>query len=45
MSQRPRPELDDAPPILSSWRNIYLLLVGALAAMVLVFWLIDRAYA
>jgi len=24
-----RPELDDAPPLLGSWRNVYLLVFGA----------------
>ncbi|HLM47639.1 MAG TPA: hypothetical protein VK458_27490 [Myxococcaceae bacterium] len=41
----PRPELDDAPPLLGSWRNIYLLVLGNLALLVALFWAITRAYA
>lgn len=29
-----RPELDDAPPLLGSWRNIYLLVVGVFVLFV-----------
>jgi hypothetical protein len=41
----PRPELDDAPPILGSWRNIYLLLLGSLALLIALFWALTRAYS
>jgi hypothetical protein len=40
-----RPELDDAPPLLGSWRNIYLLVLGTLALLVAVFSAITWAYA
>jgi hypothetical protein len=40
-----RPELDDAPPILGSWRNIYLLVLGNLGLLVLLFWALTRVYA
>ena len=40
-----RPELDDAPPLLGSWRNIYLLVLGILALLIALFWAITRAYA
>lgn len=40
-----RPELDDAPPVLGSWRNIYLFVVGTLAVLVVLFWALTRAYA
>jgi hypothetical protein len=40
-----RPELDDAPPLLGSWRNIYLLVLGCLALLVALFWALTRAYA
>ena len=33
-----RPELDDAPPVLGSWRNIYLFVLGTLAVLVALFW-------
>ncbi|HEY0094205.1 MAG TPA: hypothetical protein VGB96_07775 [Archangium sp.] len=42
---KPRPELDDAPPLLGSWRNIYTLVLGTLALLVALFWAITRAYA
>ena len=41
----PRPEMNDAPPVLGSWRNIYLLVLGNLALLVALFWAITRAYA
>lgn len=40
-----RPELDDVPPLLGSWRNIYLLVLGILALLVALFWALTRAYA
>ena len=40
-----RPELDDAPPLLGSWRNIYLFVLGTLALLVALFWALTRAYA
>lgn len=39
-----RPELDDAPPVLGSWRNVYLLVIGNLAVLVLLFWLLSEAH-
>ncbi len=41
----PRPELDDAPPLLGSWRNIYLFVLGTLALLIALFWALTRAYA
>ncbi|WP_224364570.1 hypothetical protein [Hyalangium versicolor] len=41
----PRPEMDDAPPVLGSWRNIYLFVLGTLALLVALFWALTRAYA
>ena len=41
----PRPELDDAPPLLGSWRNIYLLVLGTLALLIALFWVLTRAYS
>jgi hypothetical protein len=40
-----RPELDDAPPLLGSWRNIYLLLLGTLALLVALFWALTWIYS
>ena len=42
---KPRPELDDVPPLLGSWRNIYFVVLGTLFALVLLFWLLTRAHA
>lgn len=44
MSTEPErvPEADEPPPILGSWRNIYLFLAGELAALVVSFYLIAR---
>ena len=39
-----RPEMDATPPLLGSWRNIYLVVLGNLAVLVLLFWLLARAY-
>jgi len=44
-SPPPRPELDDAPPILGSWRNIYIVVLGTLAVLVVLFALLTRAYS
>ncbi|WP_395823173.1 hypothetical protein [Archangium minus] len=41
----PRPELDDAPPLLGSWRNIYLFVLGASALLIALFWALTRAYS
>jgi hypothetical protein len=36
----PDDELEAAPPVLGSWRNLYLLVLGALAAQIAVYsWL------
>ncbi|HVG59030.1 MAG TPA: hypothetical protein VNA24_10785 [Hyalangium sp.] len=40
-----RPELDDAPPLLGSWRNIYLLVLGTLALLVALFRALTWAYS
>ena len=39
------PSVDDKPPVLGSWRALYLLLVGALAVQVLLYALLTRAYS
>lgn len=41
----PRPELDDAPPVLGSWRNIYLFVLGSLVLLVALLWALTRVYA
>jgi hypothetical protein len=41
----PRPELDDAPPLLGSWRNIYLVVLGSLVLYVALFWALTRIYS
>lgn len=37
MNEPKRPEMDDAPPLLSSWRNVYALVLGSLVVYVVVF--------
>jgi hypothetical protein len=44
-SEGGRPEMDDKPPILGSWRNIYALVIGTLVVIIIVGALITRAYA
>ncbi len=44
MSDPARPELEDAPPVLGRWRNVYLVVVGNLALMVALFWALSRSY-
>lgn len=39
-----RDALDETPPLLGSWRNIYAVVIGTLVVLVTVFWLITRAY-
>ena len=36
--------LDETPPLLGSWRNIYAVVLGTLAVLVIIFWLVTRAY-
>lgn len=40
-----RPELDDVPPLLGSWRNIYFLVLGTLAMLVALFGALTWAYS
>lgn len=40
-----RPEMDETPPLLGSWRNIYLFVLGSLVLFVALFWALTRAYA
>jgi hypothetical protein len=37
-------EPESPPPLLGSWRNLYLLVIGNLAFMVIVFYLFTIAY-
>ncbi|MCP3100307.1 hypothetical protein LZ198_15660 [Myxococcus sp. K15C18031901] len=41
----PRQDLDDAPPLLGSWRNIYLLVLGTFVLFVALCWALTEAYA
>ena len=38
------PPEDESPPLLGSWRRMYLLVIGALAAVVVVFTALTRIY-
>ncbi|QSQ23330.1 hypothetical protein JY651_51075 [Pyxidicoccus parkwayensis] len=44
-SSAPRPEMDDAPPLLGSWRNIYLVVLGTFVLFVALFWVLTEAYS
>lgn len=35
---------EEPPPILGSWRNLYVLVLGTFALMVLVLWLVTQVY-
>jgi hypothetical protein len=37
-------ELDDTPPILGSWRNIHLAVLGSLATVVVLLFLLTKVY-
>jgi hypothetical protein len=38
----PNPPVDDAPPFLSRWRNVYLLVLGELVLLVVLFYALSR---
>jgi hypothetical protein len=38
-------QLDSRPPLLGSWRNLYLLVLGALALQVALYYALTRAYS
>jgi hypothetical protein len=38
-------ELDDRPPILGSWKNLYILVLVVHAIIIVLFYLITRAYS
>lgn len=40
-----RADLDDAAPVLGSWRAIYAVVLGTLVVLVGLFWLITEAYS
>ena len=39
------PEQDPPPPLLGSWRNLYALVLGNLAFLVLLFWWLTWSYS
>lgn len=39
-----RPDLDERPPLLGSWRRIYAVVLGNLALLVFLFWVMTKAY-
>ncbi len=40
----PEDPIDAPPPVLGRWRNLYLVVLGNLALLVVAFWLFTRAY-
>ena len=47
MKFRLPPETYDAepPPVLGSWRNVYVFVIGWLAVLISLFWLFTRYFA
>lgn len=39
-----RPEMDDKPPILGSWKRLYTLEIGVLVLVMAGLWLVTRMY-
>lgn len=35
---------EDPPPLLGTWRNLYLLVIGNLVVLIAVFWVITELY-
>ncbi len=42
---RARSDLDETPPLLGSWRNIYVLVAVSQATLVALFYLVTRIYS
>jgi hypothetical protein len=46
MSERPNKEiLDEPPPFLGEWRNVYVFVLCWLAVVILAFYIFSRAFA
>jgi hypothetical protein len=43
--ERPELESDEKPPILGTWRRLYLAVVGWLAVLIVLFYLFSEAFA
>lgn len=41
----PQHELDDRAPVLGSWRNIYVLVLGSLVVVIVLFTLLTERYS
>lgn len=37
-------QLDDKPPLLGSWRNIYTLVIGTLVVVIALFTIVTKVY-
>lgn len=44
MTERPQPPDEEPPPLLGSWRNLYLVVLGVLALQVVVYALWATLY-
>ncbi len=40
----PTPAPDDPPPLLGAWRNLYALVLGNLALLIVIFWALTRSF-
>ncbi len=43
--ERPQFESEERPPILGTWRRLYLAVLGWLAALIVLFYLFSEAFA
>jgi hypothetical protein len=40
-----KPMLDEAPPVLGTWANVYRFVLAYLAVIIFLFWLFTKHYA
>jgi len=45
MTEPQKRDLEEKPPLLGSWRNVYAVVLGTLLVLVAVFYAITRAYS
>ncbi|MCL6507155.1 MAG: hypothetical protein K6T59_09020 [Bryobacteraceae bacterium] len=43
--ERPQLESEEKPPLLGTWRRVYLAVLGWLAALIVLFYLFSKAFA
>lgn len=40
-----RPEMDDKPPVLGSWRNLYAVEIASLLTLIVLFWQLREHFS